>query len=246
MGKKIIYDENFYLQQYEGSLKSAREILHEIRKVFPQIQSIIDVGCGVGTWLKAWKEIDNNIRVLGIDGNEVTQSYSFLKSDEYRQANLTDSASSIIKNLDLGGGGYDLVQSLEVAEHLDQQYSKNFITLLTSLSKIVLFSAAIPFQGGVHHVNEQAPKYWADLFMERDFFCFDILRDRLWNNTNIDYWYRQNIMLFVHKDKVGELENLSFAPTNHPRYLIAPELWEFMAGKTQKKRKIFNFLSKKA
>lgn len=246
MGKKTIYDEDFYSQQYEGSLKSAREILCEIKKIFPQIQSVVDVGCGVGTWLKAWKEINENMTILGLDGNKVTQSYSFLKSNEYQQVDLTDNVSSIIKNLNLGGGGYDLVQSLEVAEHLDKQYSKNFVTLLTSLSKIILFSAAIPYQGGVHHVNEQPPKYWADLFMDHDYFCFDILRDCLWNNTNIDYWYRQNILLFIHKDKIDELENLSFTPTKHPRYLIAPELWEFMAGKTQKKRSFLKLFFKKA
>lgn len=243
--RKVFYDENFYLDQYEGSLRSAREVLPEIKHLFPQIQSVIDVGCGVGTWLKAWKEIDENIEILGIDGNEITQSYSFLDDSQYQQVNLVDDTRSIMEKLkNWNGKKYDLAQSLEVAEHLDEKYARNFISLLTSLSDIVLFSAAIPYQGGVHHVNEQSPKYWSNLFMEYDFLCFDILRDNLWNNTNVDYWYRQNILLFVHKNKAESLEKISFTPTKNPRYLIAPELWEFMAGKTKEKRGIFRIFQK--
>ena len=48
---------------------------------------------------------------------------------------------------------FALAQSFEVAKHLDQQYALKFVKLLTSCADIVLFSAAIPYQGGVCHIN---------------------------------------------------------------------------------------------
>ena len=108
-----------------------------------------------------------------------------------------------------GGGGetqrtdkpFELTQSFEVAEHLYAQYAPNFIKLLTSLSDIILFSAAIPYQGGVHHVNEQPPAYWAELFAQNDYVCIDCIRSQIWNNESISTWYSQNILLFVHTSK---------------------------------------------
>lgn len=135
-------------------------------------------------------------------------------------SNLTDSASNTL-NLSKQKP-FDLAQSLEVAEHLDESYANNFIALLTNLSDIVLFSAAIPFQGGTHHINERAPSFWADIFKNYDFICFDILRERFWNDERICPWYAQNILIFAHKN-CDIFSNVS--PTN-PRYLVHYKLWE--------------------
>ena len=118
-----------------------------------------------------------------------------------------------------------LAQSLEVAEHLDSKYAQNFINLLTSLSDIILFSAAIPYQGGTHHINEQPPLYWANLFAKNDFVCFDILRSRFWDNPNINSWYRQNILIYTHKSKIDIFRDFQITP--NPQYLIIPEIWEW-------------------
>ena len=130
-----------------------------------------------------------------------------------------------------GGGGkpFDIAQSLEVAEHLYEQYASNFIQLLTSLSDIVLFSAAIPYQGGTHHVNEQPPGYWVKLFAERDYQCFDILRLKLWQNQDIEAWYRQNIFLYVHKNCVDFFTQQGFVATQNPLYLVCPDIYESKA-----------------
>ena len=119
---------------------------------------------------------------------------------------------------------FDLAQSLEVAEHLDKAYAQNFISLLTSLSSIILFSAAIPHQDGTHHINCQPPSYWAKMFAQHDFECYDILRMRFWDNEAICCWYRQNAMIFAHKSKRDLFAD--FSPTPNPPYLIHYELWE--------------------
>src|SRR5579862_3100091 len=59
------------------------------------------------------------------------------------------------------GRSFDLAMSFEVAEHLPPDAAKGFVDSLTRLAPLVLFSAAIPFQGGVGHINEQWPEYWA-------------------------------------------------------------------------------------
>ncbi|WP_218117791.1 hypothetical protein, partial [Helicobacter sp. CLO-3] len=92
-------------------------------------------------------------------------------------------------------------------------------------SDIVLFSAAIPYQGGTHHVNEQPPAYWADIFEKEGFVCFDILREKLWENKDICPWYIQNILLFVSKDKQDMLTKQGFTPKKPP-YIIHPGMWE--------------------
>ncbi|MBT0824260.1 hypothetical protein KJQ78_03160 [Campylobacter lari] len=116
---------------------------------------------------------------------------------------------------------FSLTQSLEVAEHIDEKFAQNFIELLTLTSDIILFSAAIPNQGGLEHINEQPPKYWANLFEKYDYLCFDI-RNLFWENDKIDFWYRQNIFLYIHKDKINSLE-LPIKPTQNPMYIVHPE-----------------------
>ena len=126
----------------------------------------------------------------------------------------------------MGGGAkpFDLVESLEVAEHLEEKYAKNFIELLTKFSDIILFSAAIPYQGGTNHFNEQPPQYWAEIFKNFDFLCFDILRTENWDNEKIGFWYRQNTMFYVHKSKAYIFENLGYK-SSEPLYLVIPTLF---------------------
>lgn len=89
-----------------------------------------------------------------------------------------------------------------------------------------MFSAAIPHQGGTDHFNEQPPAYWADIFKEFDYVCFDILRDKIWENKKIAFWYRQNMMFYVHKSKSYIFENLGYKPTQSPLHLVRPEYLE--------------------
>lgn len=92
------------------------------------------------------------------------------------------------------------------------------------MADIVLFSAAIPYQCGTHHVNLKPPCYWADIFREFDFVCYDIIRNRIWDNPKIEFWYRQNILLYVHKNKIQDFKQFDISPK--PHYLIAPEAYE--------------------
>jgi hypothetical protein len=95
---------------------------------------------------------------------------------------------------------FDLVLSLEVAEHLPEESAAGFSQSLARLGPIVLFSAAAPQQGGTGHLNEQWPSYWVRHFAQNGFTVVDCLRDRIWRDERIEWRYRQNLLLFVRND----------------------------------------------
>ena len=104
------------------------------------------------------------------------------------------------------GRRFDLVQSLEVAEHIPAVSAATFVDNLTRHSQgLVLFSAAPPGQGGEFHVNEQPYQYWRELFARRGFHAHDYLRPQLAADPEVSFWYRYNLFLYVHDDRLASL-----------------------------------------
>lgn len=209
------YSGEFYDDQEAGSLRSAREIVPLILD-WIQPKSVLDVGCGTGTWLSVFQQ--HGVReILGLDGDYVDRKRLLIPIDRFRACDLTEPP-----NL---SGEFDLVMSLEVAEHLPAQHADTFINKLTGFGPAVLFSAAIPFQGGEHHVNEQWPDYWNAKFVARNFVPIDCIRRRIWDDENVEWWYAQNIILYVNGDLIERYPRLleerakSDAP---PRSLVHP------------------------
>ena len=123
---------------------------------------------------------------------------------------------------------FDLVESLEVAEHLSESSADGFVSFLCSLGKVILFSAAIPLQEGTHHINEQWPEYWAELFLSKGYVPIDGIRDRIWNNPNVDSWYCQNTLIFVeaqHRATLPGLQALPVVPPHGPPARVHPRQW---------------------
>lgn len=190
MSRPKPYTENFYRSQQEGSLRSAEEIVSLLIKLIDP-KSVIDLGCGVGTWLSAFKKVGVE-DIQGVDGEWVNRKMLKIPNDRF----LTH---DMVQPIYLPRQ-FDLVMSLEVAEHLPKECAALFVDSLTRLGPVVLFSAAIPFQGGANHVNEQWPDYWAKLFLEKNYIVVDCIRKHIWNNDEIKYWYSQNIMIYVKID----------------------------------------------
>lgn len=120
-----------------------------------------------------------------------------IPADRFRRADL-----SCPLNLERR---FDLAICLEVAEHLPPERADGFVAELAGAADFVLFSAAIPFQGGYGHVNEQWPSYWAERFAARGFAVRDWVRPRLWTDVSIPNWYRENLLLFVAERRLAEL-----------------------------------------
>lgn len=177
------YSQEFFDGIAQGSLAAARVVLP---LVFAQIRpsSILDIGCGTGAWLEASRSL----------GASITKGIDRYSPEHVPSAGIQ--AQDLASPLDLARR-FDLVISLEVAEHLPETAAATFVDSLCRHSDAVLFSAAIPGQGGVDHVNEQWQTYWAAQFDERGYFPHDIVRPAVWNDQRVPIWYRQNILLYL-------------------------------------------------
>lgn len=160
-------------------------------------RSILDIGCGIGSWLAAARNLGVG-DVVGVDG--------IIVSDELMKVNRNGILRHDLRTpLDLGRA-FDLVVCLEVAEHLDETHANTLIDSITRHSEKCLFSAACPGQGGTHHVNCQWPEYWQDQFNKRGFSCRDELRWKIWTEKEIEPWYRQNVFVAVRNPQAAGLE----------------------------------------
>lgn len=212
--KPASYNEVYFKQRADNVVLSANEIIPLLLKYFTP-QSVVDVGCGIGAWLSVWEE-KGVTDVLGIDGSYINSGQLLINKRKFLSADL-EKEIKISKK-------FELAMSLEVAEHIRPEFAANFIRSICSLSDIVLFSAAIPHQGGALHYNEQYPEYWVNHFAKNGFSAYDVLREKIWDNTNINAYYRQNILVFINdqvKDKYADLikYNRPVLSLVHPDYL---------------------------
>lgn len=190
---------------------AAQEVLPFIFELLAP-SSVVDVGCGTGSWLKVAKDLGAKA-VLGIDGVQVGDHMLCIESDEFLKRDLSGEVLLSAK--------YDLAICLEVAEHLPENAADTIVSTLTQAGDIVLFSAAIPGQGGQEHLNEQLPGYWQDKFEKHGYFPVDILRGKFWENNRIDWWYRQNMLLYT---TITRADQLGLKRSEHLPLYIHPEL----------------------
>ena len=199
MKKFASYSETFFVGQRDLSYKSAQQVIPIVQQFVP-ISSVCDVGCGVGTWLRAFHEAGVQ-DIIGVDGYYVDKSLLEIPHFAFHEADLRQPLRL--------GRSFDMAMSVEVAEHLPESRSISFVQDLTRLAPVVLFSAAIPGQGGTDHINEHWQSYWATIFAQHDFVTCDALRPLIWDNANIARWYRQNILLFCRRDFLPKVPRLT-------------------------------------
>jgi SAM-dependent methyltransferase len=210
------YSARFYQSIYTDSAVSAQAVAPLIVRLFAP-QTLVDVGCGTGTWTQALKHAGVP-EALGIDGREVNADQLVIAPSEFQRHDLTQPLRLNRR--------FDLALSLEVGEHLPPERAPGFVADLCRLSDAVVFSAAVPGQGGTHHVNEQWPSYWITLFNGCGYAVVDCLRPQLWNNAAVAWWYRQNMFVFVKGDplaKHGALVELSQQP--FPSDVVHPQAY---------------------
>lgn len=203
------YGESFFRFLDAEALRSARRVVPRVLELVRPAR-VVDVGCGQGAWLSVFREHGVE-EVLGVDGEWVDPANLLIPRERFRHRDLR-------RPLELGEG-FDLAVSLEVAEHLPPESADGFVEALTRLAPVVLFSAAIPRQGGVGHLNEQWPDYWAERFARHGFVPADVLRSELWDDPEVAWWYAQNALFFVREERPGLRE--AFPPRLvHPRHYL--------------------------
>ncbi len=157
--------------------------------------SVVDVGCGLGHWLAVVKEhgVDD---VLGYDGPWVDRSRLLVAPREFAVADL-DEPLPVERR-------FDLALCLEVAQILQPERAEPLVEALVALSDVVVFSAAVPGQGGILHENEQWPQYWAELFADHGYVASDPFRLRLWERDDVSWWFRQNLVCYSTRRSAGD------------------------------------------
>ncbi len=191
------YDEKFYGDILDGALRSARAVVPLVLDLIPA-KSVVDFGCGQGAWLKAFLE-GGVETVLGLDGDYVDRDKLLIAGGQFRAADLQRSL-----RLDRQ---FDLALCLEVAEHLPARSAPVLVQSLAAAAPVVLFSAALPKQGGTSHINEQWPQYWEKLFASHGMRKYDVVRPLIWRDRSIYLCYRQNIYIYS-IDSISALDSL--------------------------------------
>jgi SAM-dependent methyltransferase len=211
-----VYTDRFYADQRTGARSSARVVVPLVLSLV-QARRVIDVGCGVGAWLATFREhgVED---VWGVDGDYVDRALLEIPRERFVAADLRQPFRM--------DPPFDLALSLEVAEHLPPESADTFVRTLTGLATVVLFSAAIPFQGGMEHLNEQWPAYWAERFAAGGYVAVDCLREQIWDDERVQWWYAQNVLLFARGDALTRHPALARArgqtAAMRPRALIHP------------------------
>lgn len=212
------YTAEFFERLRAASNRSADAVVPVILDLLP-VRSVVDVGCGEGAWLAAFRKFGVE-DIFGVDGDYVDRSALQIPESCFRAADLSAPLSV--------GRTFELAVSLEVAEHLPPESAAGFVGSLTRLAPAVLFSAAIPFQGGTHHVNEQWPDSWARLFHNHGYVLIDCIRKYVWQNEAVLCCYAQNLLLFVRPDVLRDnprlQKELSLTNANQLR-LVHPTLY---------------------
>lgn len=189
------YDQRFYQWVNLTAQRSARNLLPLVmEQVRPA--SVLDVGCGQGAWLAVWSEL-GLVEGYGLDGGHVDRDALLIPRARFEAVDLSKPWSV--------GRRFDMVQSLEVAEHLPSANAATFVNCLCTHADVVLFSAAQPGQGGERHVNERKPSYWAGLFAENGYGAYDSIRPLIVGQKLIDPWYRFNTLLYANAAGIARL-----------------------------------------
>ena len=195
------YDSTFF----DSIAKTANDSADAVVPLVVQLlnpTSVVDFGCGEGVWLNAFRR-HGVADVFGVDGDYVDRAKLLIPRETFVSADLERPVTV--------GRNFDLAISLEVAEHLKPSAGEQFVRTLTEHSNTVLFSAAVPGQGGTRHINEQWTPYWESLFEERGFRRIDSIRPLIWNNKQVAWWYRQNMLLFASDAAIAKCQALADA-----------------------------------
>lgn len=224
------YTPEWYASHQQRARSSAAAVVPAVVELLGP-RSVVDVGCGVGEWLKAFAD-GGVAEVLGVDGAYVKRANLRIAPQQFCEADLTQPP--------VLGRPFDLAVCLEVAEHLDEAPGRQLVAWLTTLAPVVLFSAAIPKQSGQDHRNEQWPDYWQAVFARHGFVAVDCLRERFWDDPRVAWYYAQNMILYVRRDRLADWpalaaralpEGVKVRRLVHPqRYLVTADIWCFSLG----------------
>jgi SAM-dependent methyltransferase len=160
--------------------------------------SVLDLGCGTGAYLKHFEAL--GCQVVGVEGSSVGIS----RIHPAVLAVHHDLRRPLLINQQ-----FDLVMSVEVAEHIPKKFSENVVQSLCRHARgLIVFTAAPPGTPGEDHINCRARSFWDALF-ERQGFVFDpdktedLVRHARQHDTAV--WFQQWAYVYVARRPRGSL-----------------------------------------
>lgn len=190
--KGVIYDHDFLSTVIDQPATSAATVIAAsvIRDFSPE--SILDVGCGSGAMLSGF--CDSGLTAKGFEFADPALALCAERQLDVMKVDLRSPDTEHLPR------GFDIVLSMEVAEHLPRKSAAGYVELLCTSAPVVIFTAAPPGQGGTDHVNEQPMAYWTELFKQHAFYpaveLADTWRHEWTDSGKVAEWYTNNLMIF--------------------------------------------------
>ncbi|MGA8331825.1 MAG: methyltransferase domain-containing protein [Mycobacterium sp.] len=235
------YDVEFFDNVTGSAGKSASPFLASVVHVAldgTPPTSVLDVGCGPGVWLAEWRRMGVQ-DVVGVDGDYVPTEALAIPASAFRPIDIS-------QPFDLQQR-FDLVECLEVAEHVPQAHSETLVDNLCRHGDLIMFSAAIPGQGGRFHVNEQPYEYWRAKFGARGYAVYDSARRPVIGLKEIEPWYRFNTFLFaneVGRQRLSHIARREIVEASRPLEILAPWQWSLRCSVRSRLRPILSKVAK--
>lgn len=182
------YNDDFATTAYRNK-PWGEEFCNIIIKLFNP-KSVIDFGCGSADLLAAFEK--RGIEVLGIDGSRANFRHLKINKNNFLLFDIRKAYKSKKK--------YDLCFCLEVAEHIEEEYSDILIKSLASSSSSIIFSAEPAAESGVRHINLKPYEWWVSKFDKEKFILdrplTEYLKQEMMKIGGIQDWYIRNLLVF--------------------------------------------------
>ncbi len=206
----------------DGELGSsvAADVLVPLIMERVQPTSVLDLGAGVGSFMRSF--LDHGVDdVAGVDLGGFDPALFVVDPALVDQGDLSEPVDR--------GRRYDLAMSLEVGGYLSAH--DTLVGSLVRHAPVVVFSAAVPSQDVLHQPHGAFPSTWARRFAAHDYVMLDVFRPVLWDDPRLPFWFRQNVLLFVHRAHLDDHPELAEpAPASAPVDIVHPELYGILAG----------------
>ena len=186
------YENKYYKKHYDECREWEKKIGSYIVEIL-KIKSVIDLGCGIGSFLEGAYE-SGCTEILGIELNlKIADKYIEEKIKPYIQYGDLTVPLKLEKH-------FDCCISFEVAEHLHEKNSQQFIDNLTEYtSKYIIMTAAPPGQRGTQHFNLQERDYWIKRIEKKEFvYRKDLIEQctKGWVDFEVPWYIFRNLMVF--------------------------------------------------
>lgn len=190
--------KTFLFENTSSTYYSAKIILECIWEYLGNPKSVLDLGCGAGGFIKAFE--DKGVTDYHLFDHPSLNLDMLLieRKDRFVPVDLDRIAPTPIK--------VDVAICTEVLEHLAPTRSEEIVRFLAESAEIIVFSAAVPRQGGLGHINEQWHNHWHTVFSKYGFTYFDGFKPFLISDERVHYWLIQNLFIYVRKDKASRMD----------------------------------------